>query len=38
MAKNEEFKEKLKKFRKSVEESIDELEEAKHKIMKKMEK
>jgi len=38
LTKNEEFKEKLKKFRKSVEESLEELEEAKGNIQKKMEK
>ena len=38
MASNEGIKEKLKEMRESVQKSIDELEEEKHKIMKKMEK
>jgi len=38
VASNEGIKEKLKEMRESVQKSIDELEEEKHKIMKKMEK
>jgi biotin operon repressor len=38
VASNEKIKEDLKKMRESVQKSIDELEEEKHKIMKKMEK